>query len=150
MLAQTHGHHTGRDVYVIGCGHDDGIDVLPFLIQHPALVAESLYLGEHLKGIGRTLGVDPQNATILSLMTFWTLSKPLPPTPIQAILSFSLGRACPGSPSTCLGINSKATADAVTLRKSRRLYSVDESVVSFLFIMVALVQFWRLYQSVAS
>lgn len=58
MLAQTHGHHTGRDVYVIGCGHDDGIDVLPFLIQHPALVAESLYLGEHLKGIGRTFGVD--------------------------------------------------------------------------------------------
>src|SRR5512143_2339100 len=68
------------------------------------------------------------------------LAAPIPPTPIPAIASRSLGAVCPGPPRACRGtmVNPAAAAAAV-FRKSRR-----EAALPDTRLMIALLSFLRI------
>ena len=64
-----------------------------------------------------------------SLETPSTSEAPLPPAPIAAMLSFSLGGVCPGPPSTSRGTTVKAEAPApAVFKKLRRERGLEEDV----------------------
>ena len=100
VLAGPDRRHRGDGVDVVGRADRDGVDVLGFLVEHLAEVLVSPRLREGLERAGRAVVVDvAQGDDVGAELADVAMSPPpMPPQPMPATLSRSLGGVCPGPP----------------------------------------------------
>ena len=80
--------HRGDGVRVIRRADGDGVDVFAHLVEHLAEIVELLGFRELGGLLFEVLSSMSQMATMLPWLPAWSVSlSPLPPTPMQAMLS---------------------------------------------------------------
>ena len=112
VLAGANGRHRCDGMNMIRRADGDGVDVLCLFVDELAKILVAAGLRKGLKAAGAGWSSTSHSATMLAPLRAWVAMSPppIPPAPIPARFTRSLGGTKPAPPSTCRGTIVKPSA----------------------------------------